>query len=72
VHGQIDGDEVKTWLLETTRMLRDDLGKNRFGEYTPYETSLGLRLAHLNDVLAYAAWHEGLHLGTMQAIRKLV
>jgi hypothetical protein len=41
--GQIDGDEVRTWLLETTRMLRDDLEKNRFGEYTPYETSLGLR-----------------------------
>ncbi len=70
--GKMEVEELKTWLVETSRLLRSDLEKDRFGKMQPYETSMGLRLSNINDTLAYVVWHEGLHFGTMLAMRKLI
>ena len=70
--GQIDFEEVKIWMIETPKLLREDLENNRFGEFKPYDTSFGVRLAHLSDFIAFTACHENQHLGIVMALRKLV
>jgi hypothetical protein len=69
---KIDVAEVKSWLLEGVDLLQEDLGRHVFRTYEPYLTSMGIRLASISEALAYAVWHDGLHLGVMLAQRKLV
>ncbi len=70
--GQVDADEIISWLRETPRLLRTDIDQGRLGEFAGYDTSMGLRLTNLSDTLTYSTWHEGQHLGIMLALRKLV
>lgn len=70
--GRIDPDEVRAWMLESLDMLRRDFEAHAFTEYTPYETSTGSRITRIGEALDYVLWHEGVHLGNMMALRKLV
>ena len=70
--GTIDLEDIETWLRESVKTLREDLHKNIFLHYEPYETSAGIRLTCISDALTFNAWHESQHLGVMTALRKLV
>ncbi len=70
--GTMDPEDIETWMMETPKMLREDLHKNIFTTYTPYETSAGVRLASISDAISFVAWHEAQHFGTVLALRKLV
>jgi hypothetical protein len=70
--GSMNPGDAKTWLMETVKLLREDLHGNVFVSYQPYETSAGIRLASVCDAICFDAWHESQHLGVMSALRKLV
>ena len=69
---KIDPAEVLLWLDETVDFLREDLRAHAFKSYTPYMTSMDIPLTNISEALAYAAWHDSLHLGVMVSQRKLV
>jgi hypothetical protein len=70
--GTMDLEDIKTWLMESLRVLREDLHKNVFATFTPYETGTATKLASISDILSFDTWHEAMHLGTMMAMFKLV
>ncbi len=44
----------------------------RFETYREYRTTPGVVLASVEDALRFNLYHEGLHLGSVLALRKLV
>jgi hypothetical protein len=67
-----DPETVKAWLLPPIDAMEADIGRGAFVAYEPYETSMGNRLTSLSEALDHVIWHEGVHLGTLLALRKLV
>jgi hypothetical protein len=67
-----DPETVKAWLLPGIEALERDIARGLFTTYTPYETSMGNVLTSLPEALDHVLWHEGLHFGTLLAMRKLV
>jgi len=70
--GTMDLEDIKTWLLESVNSLREDLHKNVFAHFTPFETGTGAKIASISDALSFDAWHEAMHLGIMMSMLKLV
>jgi hypothetical protein len=67
-----DPETVKAWLMPGIDALERDIDRGIFIAYTPYETSMGNMLTSLPEALDHVLWHEGLHFGTLLAMRKLV
>ncbi|CAM1373710.1 Damage-inducible protein DinB [Tenacibaculum litopenaei] len=65
-------EEVKDLLLGLPDTLQEDFEAGIFTEYTTYETSTGFVLDSIETALAFNNLHEGIHLGVIMALRKLV
>jgi hypothetical protein len=65
-------EEVRGWLLEQPETLKEDYAAGKFQTYTEYKTSTGLILRNVHDALSYNLYHEGVHLGYLLALRKLL
>lgn len=50
----------------------NDFSENKFQNYNPYKTSYGYEITSLSDAVEFNNVHEGMHLGTCIAIKKLV
>jgi hypothetical protein len=70
--GAMNPGDIKAWLIETVKLLREDLHGNVFVSCQPHETSAGIRLTSVSDAICFIAWHESQHLRVMPALRKLV
>lgn len=64
--------EIEKLLLSTVDKAEKDYADGIFVEYTPYTTSLGVNLKSFEDALAFNTFHEGLHLGVIRSIKKLL
>lgn len=51
---------------------KQDLEKNKFIEFIPFTTKAGTRLNTLKEAIAFNNFHEGLHLGQMLNIRRII
>lgn len=49
-----------------------DFNRGVFNSYSAYMTSVNVELATINDAIKFNNYHEGLHVGTIMALRKLV
>ncbi len=56
-------------LVETTRR---DYAAGRFGGYNTYTTSTGYTLSSIEDAIAFNNFHEGIHLGYVLALRRVL
>lgn len=65
-------EEVKELLLGLPETLEEDFEAGIFKEYTEYETSTGFVLNSFESALAFNNFHEGIHLGVIMNLRKLV
>ena len=65
-------EEVKELLLGLPDTLKEDFSAGIFSDYTEYKTSTGFVLDSFKTALAFNNMHEGIHLGVIMAIRKLV
>jgi hypothetical protein len=73
--GIVSDDEIahiKQLLLITLDELERDYNKQIFGNYTPWSTRYGVELAGIDDGIKFLPFHEGLHSGTIMAIKRLV
>ena len=65
-------EEVKAKLIETVDQARKDYEHDAFGEYNSYTTSFGVTLDSIADAIRFNNVHEGMHLGNILVMRKLV
>jgi hypothetical protein len=69
---QVDVDEIKALLFKTLDQTEADYSAKKFNAFQEYPTSTGLILKSAEDALAFNCFHEGLHIGVIMSIRKLV
>tara|TARA_Y100001949_G_C15938712_1_gene309136 strand:- start:225 stop:680 length:456 start_codon:yes stop_codon:yes gene_type:complete len=65
-------DELKELLTALIDRTISDFDAGKFTTFTERTTRTGFHLATLEDALHFNNYHEGLHLGYMMSIRKLV
>ena len=65
--------EIRELLFTTLDKFEIDYDKKIFGNYTPWSTRYGVDLTSIDDgIELLLPFHEGLHSGTILAIRRLV
>jgi DinB superfamily len=73
--GFVDSDEVekiKTLLLSTLDELEADYDAGIFKNYTSVVTRYGIEIADIEDAINFLPFHEGLHMGCIVALKRLV
>lgn len=65
-------DEIKEEFLEVIDTTELDFNAGIFTEFSSYETSFGITLSCIEDAVVFNNVHEGLHMGLIMAMRKLV
>lgn len=69
---QEEADELKQLLITLCEQTKKDFEKGIFTSFTGRMTATGFDLTTLDDALEFNNYHEGLHLGMMMSLRKLV
>jgi len=67
-----DVSRLLALLVETGPKLKDDYEVGLFANFQSYTTSTGVSLQTIEDALAFNNFHEGLHLGTILALRNFI
>ena len=65
-------EEVKELLVGLPDTLQEDYEAGIFTEFKEYETSLGFTLDSIETAISFNNLHEGIHLGIIMALLKLV
>lgn len=67
-------EEVRPLLLELPQRTLADVESGRFDDvaYHEYTTTPGVTIRSVEDAVVFNLYHEGLHLGAILALRKLV
>ena len=64
--------DLRAAALELPEQTAADVEAGRFESFREYRTTPGVVLASVADAVRFNLYHEGLHLGTVLALRKLV
>ncbi|NQX43065.1 DinB superfamily protein [Pedobacter steynii] len=67
-----DIEFIKSLLVNTAEQLEADLEDHKFDNYTPWVNGMGLELNNINDIISYLPLHEGIHLGYILALKRLI
>lgn len=70
--GQAELDEIMSLLDTTLDQMEKDFENGVFKEYQSYETSYGAQLNSVQDAVIFNNIHEGVHLGYIMALKKIV
>lgn len=65
-------EQLEALLLSTVEMAESDYTAGLFKEFREYTTSVGVTLRNIDDAIVFNTFHEGLHLGVIMSLRKLV
>lgn len=65
-------EEIKQLFLGLPKQFKKDYNKGVFKNYDPYTTSLDVTLVDIDSAFAFSNFHEGIHLGVILSLRKLV
>ena len=65
-------DELKTLLFSTYERLVDDYEKGVFKDYSPYTTSTNTTINNLEEAINFNLFHEGIHLGYVLALKRVL
>ncbi|SDT48577.1 DinB superfamily protein [Mucilaginibacter mallensis] len=63
---------IKEQLFISLEKLEADLDKEIFVDYTKVMTRYGIELSSIEEAVAFLPFHEGLHIGYIMSLRKLV
>ncbi|MGY5355505.1 DinB family protein [Wenyingzhuangia sp. IMCC45467] len=69
---QQEWDLIKKLFAELPQKLLVDYNHNIFNTYTEYTTSVNVALDSVEKAIDFNNFHEGIHLGVILALRKLV
>lgn len=62
----------KELFLSNIDRLQQDYKAGKFNKFKTYKTSVGIDLNCIEDVISFNNMHEGIHLGSILALRKCV
>lgn len=65
-------ETIKQQLIEFPQKLSDDYEKGIFENYTSYTTSVNVTLNSIDEAIDFNFFHEGIHLGIILQLKKLV
>ncbi len=65
-------EEVKKLLFTTIEKTIEDYDNGLFKNYKEYTTTPGVVLKNVDDALSFNFFHEGLHMGSIFALRRAV
>ena len=63
---------VAGFLLSAVEWSQEDYFNGLFKTYNEYTTSASVTLRNVEDAIAFNAYHEGLHMGTILSLRKML
>lgn len=64
--------EIADFLISTAEWAKEDYENGLFTDYNTYTTSLNVTLNTVEDAMAFNVFHEGLHLGAILGLQKVV
>lgn len=64
--------ETLSLITSLADQLEKDYEKEIFEQFNPYVTSNGMTLNSIEESIAFNNYHEGLHMGKIQALLKLI
>jgi len=67
-----DMEFVRKNIVPLCEQAERDYEKGLFQSYKPYMTSTGIELKSLEESLKFSAFHDGIHLGVILSLKKLV
>lgn len=65
-------EEIKKLLFTTIEKTIEDYDKGLFKNYKEYTTTPGVVLKNVDDAISFNFFHEGLHMGSVFALRRAV
>ena len=65
-------DKVKKMFLSTIHQLESDYANNLFANYIPWTNRYGVPIANIDEALGFLPYHEGLHLGYVMALKRMI
>lgn len=69
---EIEIKTIKELLIKSIEQLDTDVSAGQFVNYEAWSNSIGIEINTINDAIAFLPYHEGLHMGAILAIKKLV
>jgi len=69
---QAEFDEILELFIALPNQFEKDYNQELFQQYNTYTTSLNVTLVDINSAIEFNNFHEGIHLGVILALRKLV
>lgn len=69
---QEEVDQIKALIFDLVDQTQADYGSGVFTQFTEYPTSSGFILKNVKHAMAYNNFHEGLHLGIMMSMKKIL
>ncbi len=63
---------VKNQLIPVMEKTQGDYNNGIFKKYTAYHTSVNISLHNIDDALKFNAFHDGIHLGIVLSLKKIV
>ena len=65
-------DYLKELALSSVDQLMVDMDNKIFNDFNSYTTSFGVELASIDDVVKFIGMHEGMHIGYVMALKRVV
>lgn len=65
-------DNIKSLFFSTLDIFREDLENKYFEGYVPFSTRYGVELTNIEMVTEFLPYHEGLHIGFVNALKRIV
>ena len=65
-------DQIDKALFSSLEQLEEDLGSDLFKNFKPYATSTKMELKSIETALPFILFHDGIHIGSVLALAKLV
>ena len=69
---QEEVDQIKALIFDLVDQTQADYGSGVFTQFMEYPTSSGFILKNVKHAMAYNNFHEGLHLGIMMSMKKIL
>ena len=69
---QAEVDEIKALLFSTLDQTEEDYKAGKFKTYNSITTSMDSTLTNVDEAIAYNNFHEGIHLGSVLALRHAI
>lgn len=65
-------DTIKKLMLPTIDRMESDYKQHMLTAFKPFKTRYGSSLQTIDDAIDYLVFHEGIHLGYIMALKKMV